>query len=176
MEQEQHEALDSAAASQDPSQVDAESWREAVTMALYVSLSLQAVLLATPVPDAGDEASGAALRVFLTALGLLVAHQVAFRLSTRLTHGGLVADEARSLLRAQLVGGLPVAFVAALPVLILGSQGLAVAEALLLLFVGSVGFLAARAAGATRARAAAYVLVIMVVIAGVLALKLFVKH
>jgi hypothetical protein len=74
------------------------------------------------------------------------------------------------------LGGLPVAFIASLPVLALGQGGLALAEALLLAFVGAVGYLAARASGVSRPRAALYVVVLVVIVVAVLALKIAVKH
>jgi hypothetical protein len=150
--------------------------RESITMALYVGLSLQAVLLTTPSPSVEDDRTGVALTIFLTALGLLVAHQVAFRLSTRLLNRGVVDADALATLRAQTLGGLPVAFIAAGPVLVLGQAGLVVAEVMLLSFVGVVGFAAARASGTSRRRAAMYVLLLVVLVAAVLALKIVVKH
>ena len=48
-----------------------EAVREAVSMALYQSLSLLAVLFATPEPDADREGGAIALTVALTGIGLL---------------------------------------------------------------------------------------------------------
>lgn len=153
-----------------------EQVRESLTMALYVGLSLQAVLLVTPTPDADADNVGAAVTIFLTALSLLVAHQVAVRLSTKFTNQGLLDGATLRSLRAQSLGGLPVAFIAAAPVLVWGSAGLVIAELLLLSFVAVVGFLAARSRGATRTRSFGYVLGVVLVVAGVLALKILVKH
>lgn len=153
-----------------------EEFREALTMGLYVSLSLQTVALATPTPDVGEDRAGVALTLFLTAVGLLLAHQVAFRLSTKLTNRGVVDVGSVALLRAQTLGGLPVAFIASVPVLFLGEIGLTVAELTLLAFVGVVGFLAARSGGASRTHALVYVIGLVVVIAAILALKIAVNH
>jgi peptidoglycan/LPS O-acetylase OafA/YrhL len=57
--------------------------REAVTMALYVSLSLLAVLVALPPGSSLGNDRHLALTILITAVALLLAHQVAFRLSTR---------------------------------------------------------------------------------------------
>jgi hypothetical protein len=141
--------------------------REGVTMALYIGLSLLAVMFA--LPEYLAEAAGAshAAVLFVTSIGLLIAHQLAFRLSARLAHGKL-ASEHLELLAAQLVGGLAVTLVAVVPVIIIGGQaGLLVAELALLTFIAVVGYTAARGIPVSRARALLYV-------AGVVALTLLV--
>ena len=58
---------------------------EVTTMALYVSLSLLAVLIALPDVNPGeDNRFEEGLTVLGTGLGLVLAHHVAFRMSTRL--------------------------------------------------------------------------------------------
>ena len=113
--------------------------RESVTMALYQSLSLLAVLLATPTPRVGkDDGAEVAVIVLLTGLGLLAAHHVAFRMSSRLVNSGALSDDSLRLLRAQALGGLPVVVLAALPPLVFGAElGSLVAEVLLLAIVGA---------------------------------------
>ena len=97
------------------SEEDAREWfHEALTMALYVSLSLLAVLLAQP-PGARLSESNLWLTVLITAVALLLAHQVAFRLSSRLVNKGLLDPAAWRLLGAQTAGGLFAAAVASLP-------------------------------------------------------------
>ncbi|MEI8081125.1 MAG: hypothetical protein WCI74_04695, partial [Actinomycetes bacterium] len=61
--------------------------REAVTMALYVSLSLLAVVLATPEVTHETKAQ-VAFVAFVTVCGLLFAHMLAFDVSTRLVTEG----------------------------------------------------------------------------------------
>jgi hypothetical protein len=154
-----------------------EQVREGVLMALYIGLSLLAVLLVSPSPDADDTAREVAGTVFLTALGLVLAHQVAFRLATRLVSKGELGDEARSLLRAQLTAGTLVAVVAALPVLVLGGDtGLVISELLMLAMVAVVGYAVGLAGGRTRLQSVLYVASLIVVVGLVLAVKLAVGH
>ena len=126
--------------------------REGLTMALYISLSQLAVMVALPVT--GNPAAV----ITLTSLGLILAHQLAFRLSSRLVEQGRVSPANLELLGAQLAGGLAVTVVAVVPVLLLPTQyGVQVAELLLLAFVAVVGYAAARTVPLSRVRALAYV-------------------
>jgi len=153
-----------------------EAARESVTMALYQSLSLLAVLLATPAPSTEDTRAHVALIVLLTGLGLLAAHHVAFRLSSRLINQGLLTDESRELLSAQAKGGLPVVVAAAIPPLLFGVEwGTVVSELLLVGLVGVVGYRSVRQA-TTRRRATLYLIGLLVVVLAVIALKLAVGH
>jgi hypothetical protein len=144
-------------------------------MALYVSLSLLAVLLAAP---SGTDESRVrlALTVGLTAIGLLLAHQVAFRMSTRLVNRGEVDTETARLLAAQSVGGLAVAVLAVVPVLLFGAAGLRVAELLLLGVVAFVGYLTARVKATSRIRSLGYVLGVVAMVGVVLVVKSLAGH
>lgn len=154
-----------------------EQIREGVLMALYIGLSLLAVLVVSPSPDAEDTAREVAGTVFLTALGLVLAHQVAFRLATRLVNKGKLDEEAHSALRAQWVAGLAVSVAAALPVLLLGGDdGLLLSELLMLGLVAVVGYAVGRAAGRGRLRSLLYVASLTLVVGVVLAIKLAVGH
>lgn len=144
-------------------------------MALYVSLSLLAVLLATPT-SAGESSTRLALTVALTAVGLVLAHQVAFRLSTRLLNRGLLDAGSVRLLAAQAAGGLGVAALASVPVLLFGPTGLRVSAVLLTLLVALAGYLAARSVPVSRSRAMLYVAVVVVVVGLVLTVKSLVGH
>jgi len=149
--------------------------REALTMALYVSLSLLAVLLAMPVA-AQDNRWQAGLIVLATALGLVLAHHIAFRLSTRLVNGGLLTPESIHALKAQALGGLPVAVIAALPVFVLGEEpGETVSELILLAFVALVGYRSARFTSG-KARSFLYVCGLVAVVAAVLLVKFVAGH
>jgi hypothetical protein len=146
-----------------------------MTMALYISLSLLAVLVALP---ATDELTGttAAVAVVGTAVGLVLAHYLAFRLSSRLVDQGLVTTESLHLLGAQISGALPVAIVAALPPLVLGGKaGRVLAELLLLAFVAAVGYRAVRQS-AGPGRSILYVGGLVVAIGVVVAVKSAVGH
>ena len=102
----------------------------------------------------------------------MLAHTLAFRISTRLLDGGELSGAHVELLAAQLVGGLAVTAVAVLPVLIVGgSDGVLVAQWLLLAFVAVVAYVAARSAAVSPARALVYVLVVVALTVGVLWVK-----
>lgn len=146
-----------------------------MTMALYISLSLLAVLVALP---AHDEPSGttAAVTVVVSAVGLVLAHYVAFRLSSRLVDQGLVTTESLHLLGAQLSGALPVAIVAGLPPLVLGgTAGRILSEVLLLVFVAGVGYRAVRQS-VGPGRSILYVGGLVVAVGVVVAVKSAVGH
>ena len=149
--------------------------REAVTMSLYITLSLLAVLLAVPTSSESSDPT-LALTVGLTALGLLLAHQIAFRISTRLVSRGRFDPWNDRLLQAQLAGGLVAVVVAVLPILIFPSNELLASELALLAFVCFVGYVAARAVPVSRLRAAAYVVGVIVVVAALLVVKSLVNH
>ena len=149
--------------------------REATTMALYVSLSLLAVLIALPI-DTEDNRVRAGLTVLVTAVGLVLAHHLAFRMSTRLVNGGLLTPDSVRALEAQALGGLPVAVIAALPVFVFGEEpGELIAEIVLLAFVAFVGYRSARASSGPG-RSVLYVGGITLAVAGVLVVKLLVSH
>jgi hypothetical protein len=151
--------------------------REGVTMALYISLSLLAVLVALPPSLDPGAIERPALTLLLTSLGLILAHALAFRISTRLVHHGALSAAHLEVLAAQLAGGLAVTAVAVAPVLLLGGPaGVRAAEWLLLAFVAVVGYLAARAVPVSRPRALAYVAAVVALAVGVLWVKGLVHH
>lgn len=154
-----------------PSAPRHERVREGLTMALYISLSLLAVMVAMPVSDHPE------LTITLTSLGLILAHQVAFRLSSRLVHQGRLGTANVELLTAQLIGGLAVTAIAVIPVLLFPDRlGVALAELLLLVFVAVVGYAAARTVPVGRTRALLYVSVVVVVVLTVLWVKNLAPH
>jgi hypothetical protein len=168
--------MDDATAAPEPSELRIEAAREAVTMALYQSLSILAVLLATPTPRAQDANVRVAVTVFLTGLGLLAAHHVAFRLSSRLVNQGVLSEVSVSLLRAQAIGGLPIVVGAAVPPLLLGAEvGTTVSEVLLLVLVGLVGYRAVRPAR-DRRQALGYLVGLLVLVSLLMVLKTAVGH
>jgi len=154
-----------------------ESLREVTTMALYVSLSLIAVLVALPNPDpVDDNRLQEGFTVLITGLALVLAHHVAFRMSTRLVNQGLLTSESRDALKAQALGGIPVAVLAAIPVFLLGEDpGEDIAILLLLALVVAVGYRTARFS-ARPIRALAYSVVVVLIVAGVVTFKLLVGH
>lgn len=153
-----------------------EVWREGFTMALYISLSQLAVMTAMPAQGAGAN-TNLALTVALTTVGLVLAHQVAFRMSSRLVApGSKLEPVAPRVMRAQLIGGGAVTLLAVLPILILGPDAYLWSIGLLLLFVMVVGYLVARSAPYSRLRSLVYVGVVAVIVIGVLAVKALVNH
>jgi hypothetical protein len=151
--------------------------REVTTMALYVSLSLIAVLIALPdVNPAEDNRVEEGVTVLIAGLGLVLAHHVAFRMSTRLVNQGLLTSESRNALKAQALGGLPVAVLGALPVFLLGeSPGEDVAILVLLGLVVAVGYRTARFSS-RPIRALAYSAIVVVIVLAVVGVKLIVGH
>lgn len=152
-----------------------EVWREGITMALYVSLSQLAVMTALPTElMVGRQA---AITVFLTSFGLVLAHQVAFRLSSRLVaEGSQLNGFSLRLLRAQLIGGGSVTLIAVIPIVAVGGTAFQISILLLLLFVLAVAYLAARSKPMTRIRAIIYTSLIALVVLGVLVVKSLVAH
>jgi hypothetical protein len=149
--------------------------REATTMALYVSLSLLAVFVVLPVGNE-DNRVEAGLTVLLTGIGLVLAHHVAFRVSSRLVNDGLLDPESVRALQAQALGGIPVAVLAAIPVFVLGeSPGEEVSELLLVALVALVGYRAARQR-ATPLRALVYAGGLVVMVGVVIVVKLAAGH
>ncbi len=139
-------------------------------MALYLSLSLMAVLLAIPTAQSGQD--DPISLVFLTAVGLLVAHLLAFAISSRLVSRGLLDAEARLIATAQVAAGVFVIVLVMIPMILFDSPtSIQVAEGLLLAFVAWMGYLAARQAKVSKIRSWMYVLSVIVSVLIVLALK-----
>lgn len=117
---------------------------------------LLAVLVAQP-PDSTLSESDLWLTILITAIALLLAHQVAFRLSSCLVNKGLLdphrtetagCSDHRWLGRG--CGGCPAG-------VILGPSGIRVSEFLILAFVAATGYRAARSVPTSRLRALLYV-------------------
>ena len=152
-----------------------EEWREGVTMAIYINLSLLAVLLV--IPENSDQ-TRIQLVVFILAstLGLLLAHQVAFRLSSKFVNKGETHHNLSRLLLAQGAGAASAAALASVPVLIFGESGIWVSESLLLAFVCLIGFLASRSGGASIMRAIGYVAFLIVIVTALIVFKTVANH
>jgi hypothetical protein len=151
--------------------------REALTMALYVGLSILAVIITLPVANEHDDNRvKAGLTVLITGIGLVLAHHVAFRLSTRLVNEGVLTPESVEALAAQALGGLTVAVLAAIPVFVFGeSPGEGISAVVLLALVAVVGYRSARKS-ASVVRSLVYVGVVVLAVALVLAVKLVAGH
>lgn len=153
-----------------------ERLREGITMALYISLSLLAVMVAIPNQHPRPSSATQALTVFLAGVGLLLAHWVATRLSSRLVHGRSPGTTA-GVLGAQLAGGLAVTLAAAIPILLIsGDAGRIVGELLLLGLIVLAGYRAAGNVGLSRPRTLVYLVVVVLVAVGVIAFKAAFAH
>ncbi len=151
--------------------------REGVTMALYISLSLLAVMLALPRDIGPSAAESPATAVFLTSVGLILAHQLAYRLSARLAHHGRLHATHLDLLAAQLAGGLAVTGVAVAPLLLIdGRAGVVVSELVLITFIAGAAYTAARMVPHSRLRSLAFTGGIVVLALAVLWVKNLVGH
>jgi hypothetical protein len=150
--------------------------REAVTMALYVSLTLLAALIAIPSDDVPGTVQTAAL-LWGGAAGLAVAHWLAFDIAARLYRS-------EHLDRLHRLGG-PVALAAALAVaavtsvpLLLAPDDIASETAICILaaILATAGFGVGRRSGAGLLRSVAGGLIVLVVAGVVVALKIAIDH
>jgi hypothetical protein len=93
--------------------------REFFAAALYMAIVLLAALVAVPTDRLPPDEAVAGLLVG-SAIGLTLAHWLAFRLASHLTvEGGFRTESAAREAGAQIAGGLGVAVIAALPFLLL---------------------------------------------------------
>ena len=155
---------------------EVEVWREGITMSLYISLSQLAVISA--LPDATDNPDfSLPWAIALTSIGLVLAHQVAFRMSSRLLNAGSeLHKNARQVLVAQFIGGMTVTLIALIPALILGNSAYFLSLGLLFTYVMTVGYLIARSRPTSRIRALGYVVSVAIAVAVVLYVKGLIDH
>lgn len=151
-----------------------ESTREGVTMGLYVGLSLLAVVLAQPLSRNDNRLEIAAV-VFFTAIALLIAHMLAFSISSRLVSQGELDAKSRQIIGQQVLGGLTVTVVATVPLLLFPPHiGTWVTPILLVALVAGAGFVAARQAHVSNLRVIVYVALVVAITALILGIKAFV--
>jgi hypothetical protein len=134
--------------------------RESLTMGLYITISLLAVL--STKPNGGTNAGVLAL-IWGTTLGLILAHWVAFQLTARLFSGGELPSHDRITMVGQAVAALGVASLASLPLLLPTSAGPALSRGVLAGLVGLFAFGTARRHGGSGGRATAYALVVVAI-------------
>ena len=134
--------------------------REALTMALYVSLVLSAEFVAV---DGHLDSEWFALSVIWgTALGLTLAHIFAFNLSTLLFSGGRFESDALVAISVQVGATATVAAVLSIPFLVLRlSEAIDLDRYLVAGFIGVIGYSVARTAGWVGLRAMAVGLVML---------------
>ena len=159
-----------------PDEQQAEAWREGMTMALYISLSLLAVMVALS-PDDATSKSTLITTLALISAGLVLAHLVAFALSSRLVNATSELEPfAVRLIGAQVLGGIIVTLVAILPIAVFGASAYTASIGLLLAFILAVAYLVARSGNRSRGRALLYVAIIAVVVVAVLWVKSLAGH
>jgi len=150
--------------------------RELVASALYVDLVLLAGLVVVP-SDQLPHGRVVVPVVLGTAIGLLAAHWLAFRLAVQVTTAGTWHRAASQEAAAQLAGGLSVAVLAALPFLLLPpEQALRVALLLLVVPPAAIGLAIGRLRGHTWALSAVVALVALLAEAVVVAVKIGGAH
>jgi hypothetical protein len=135
--------------------------RESITMALYITISLLAVLTAQP---PGDVTASAVLTVVWgTTLGLTLAHWLAFQLTARLFAGAELPSHDRMAMVGQAVAAIGVACLVSVPLMLDASSGLALSRSILAGLVGLFAFGAARRHGGSVGRAMIYALVVVAI-------------
>lgn len=150
-----------------------ELFREATTMAVYVSLSLLAVLAALPI----EARHTRVITVGLTGVGLLLAHWLASTITSNFSLSQLKTAEGLKVLSAQVAGGLAVTVVAVVPLLVFPTvSGVWISAGLLVALVCAVSYYAARANHRSRGASLLYVLAIVVIATGIVILKTSVEH
>lgn len=106
--------------------------REFFAAALYMALVLLAALVAVPIDRLPPDEAVAGL-LLGSAIGLTLAHWLAFRLAAHLTvEGGFATESAAREAGAQVGGGVAVAVVAALPFLLLDGEAAVMGSLVLL--------------------------------------------
>jgi hypothetical protein len=151
--------------------------REAVASALYLALVLFAAMVVTP--DDRFPGDAEAVRLLLgTAVGLVAAHWLAFRLAARLTdvHGAWTPTAAQEA-GAQVLGALAVAAMASVPFLVLDGLPAQRASLVVLAALPAVaGVLIGRLNGRSWASALMTASLALVVAAVVVTVKTAVSH
>jgi hypothetical protein len=126
---------------------------EVTTMALYVSIALLAALLAVD-EDALSRSETLAM-IWGTAVGLAVAHYVAFSLASALARGRRVGRAHLTVAGLQFLAAIGVAAACTLIELVIGNDDddAGTAEFALAVILGVTGYLVSRGNGASRRRA-----------------------
>jgi hypothetical protein len=153
-----------------------ERFREAMTMAFYVTICLLAALAA--IRHSGDEGHVETLRlIWGTTIGLAFAHWFAFRLAARMADPHHPSPHDAPLLAAQMAGAAAIALLATIPVVLFpGDVELDVVRWELAGLLGVAAFSIARTAGSSRWRSIAYALGIMGLGAVVVLVKVRLGH
>ncbi|MGW5240503.1 hypothetical protein ACWEOW_16360 [Monashia sp. NPDC004114] len=129
---------------------DPELRRDALTMALYVAIGLIGALSLFDTTLAGTTALRLVETIWGITLGLVLAHVFAFVVAAHVAGEGSLRRHDGEAAVAHLVGGLAVAIVATLAVLLVPeSAELRIVRLVLAAFIGAVGYLVRRSNGAS---------------------------
>jgi hypothetical protein len=134
--------------------------RESLTMGLYITISLLAVLSAEP---HGGGTSAVLTLVWGTTVGLALAHWFAFQLTARLFAGSRLPSHDRMTMVGQAVAALGVGVLASVPLLLHENAGPALSRGVLAGLIGLFAFGAARHHGGSFGSASAYALVVVTI-------------
>ena len=150
--------------------------REAVTMALYVSITLLAALVAIPSDDVPGTLQTAAI-IWGGAAGLALAHWLAFDVGARLFENVHLDRLHRLGGPVSLAAALAVAFVTTIPI-VLAPEDIAseVAICVLSFILAAAGFAVGWRSGAGLWRALAGSALLLVIAVIVVAIKIAVEH
>lgn len=150
--------------------------REAVTMALYVSITLLAALVALPSDDVPGTLHTAAL-IWGGAAGLALAHWLAFDVGIRLFQTAHLDRLHRLGGPVSLAAALAVALVASIPILIAPDDVASeVAISVLAFILAAAGFAVGRRSGAGLVRALAGGAILLVAAGIVVAIKIAIDY
>ena len=150
--------------------------REAVTMILYVSITLLAALVALPSDDVPGTLHTAAL-IWGGAAGLALAHWLAFDVGARLFETARLDRLHRLGGPVSLAAALAVALVASIPILIAPDDVASeVAISVLAFILAAAGFAVGRRSGAGLMRALAGGVILLVAAGLVVAIKIAIEH
>jgi hypothetical protein len=151
--------------------------REFFTAALYMALVLLAGLVALPVERLPSDRVVIATLVG-TAIGLILAHWLAFRLAAHLTdESGVWAGAAAQEAGAQIAGGLAVAVIASAPFLVLdGADALHIALLTLAAMPAATGLAIARLRGRSWVSSSLAAGVVFAVAVAIVEVKAAVGH
>ena len=150
--------------------------REFFAAALYMALVQWAALVA--VPTARVPNPGLVVQLLLgTAVGLVLAHWLAFRLAAHLAEGGFAGAPAAREAASQVAGGLSVGVVASLPFVIFDAQtALDVAVLVLAALPALTGMAIARLRGRSWAASVLFGGAVLIAALAIVAVKAVVGH
>jgi hypothetical protein len=143
---------------------------ETTTMALYLAISMLALLAA--LPHGEDEVTHLIGMVWGTIAGLTLAHLLAFRLSGKLLGGGRLDRTELYALGGQFVAAIGVGLLISVPLVwSSGTQAVAYARLVLAAMIGVFAFGVAIQQSPSRVRAVLYAIVVVVISLGVAVVK-----